>query len=76
MATKTIRFNAELEEMLNYLIDQHGGTTSSVIKRAIRELYEYSKDMEIIVDFEKREEQGKTKYYTSDDIYALYDKHK
>ncbi len=68
MGTTTIRFTEEEQEIVKKLTEHFGMEPSTVIKKALFELYEDVKDLEAIEEFEKREERGEVEWMTSDEL--------
>lgn len=74
MATKTVRLNDKYQAILEQLATHYECNTSTVIKKALEEMYEDMIDKEYVEDYEKELKEGKQKEsYTSEEILALYD---
>jgi len=74
MATKTVRLNDKYQIILEQLAKHYDCNTSTIIKKALQEMYEDMIDRELVEDFEKRRKEGKEeKYYTSEEMLALCD---
>ncbi|MCK5155636.1 MAG: hypothetical protein KAQ69_04320 [Spirochaetales bacterium] len=68
MGITSIRFNKNEEAALNYLREIFHYDASTLIKKALWEMYEDIKDREIINSFEKEEDAGNTSFSTIDDL--------
>ncbi len=69
MGVTSIRFNENEEAALNYLKKIFHYDASTLIKKALWEMYEDVKDKEIIDRFEKKEDAGNTSFSTIDDLF-------
>lgn len=74
MATKTVRLNDRYQAILEKLATHYECNTSTIIKKALQEMYEDMIDREYIESFEKELKEGnQSESYTSEDILTLYD---
>ena len=67
MGVTSVRFNTNEEKALEYLKEVYHSDASSVIKKALWELYEDFRDREIIEEFEAREDAGVVEFGSLDD---------
>jgi hypothetical protein len=67
MAVTSIRFNQEDEKIINFLRKTLNSDTSSVVKRALYDLYEEIREREIIEEFEVRESESEVHFSTLDE---------
>ncbi len=67
MGVTSVRFNKNEEKALEYLKEVYHSDASSVIKKALWELYEDFRDREIIEEFEAREDAGVVEFGSLDD---------
>ena len=75
MATKTVRLNDKYQIILERLAKHYECNSSTIIKKALQEMYEDMIDREYVEIFDRERLEGKhTENYTSDEILALYDK--
>lgn len=68
MGVTSVRFNTNEERVLSYLKEHYHADASSVIKKALRELYEDARDRDVIEDFEVRESEGSVSFGPIDDL--------
>ncbi len=68
MGVTSIRFNENEEAVLNYLKNIFHYDASTLIKKALWEMYEDIKDKEIVNRFEKEEDSGNTSFSTITDL--------
>jgi len=68
MGVTSIRFNENEEAALNYLKKIFHYDASTLIKKALWEMYEDIKAKEIIDRFEKKEDAGNTSFSTITDL--------
>jgi hypothetical protein len=68
MGVTSIRFNENEEAALNYLKNIYHYDASTLIKKALWEMYEDIKDKEIVNGFEKKEDAGNTSFSTITDL--------
>ena len=68
MAVTSISFTKDEERVIEFLKESLHSDASSVIKKAVYELYEDLRDREIIQGFEARESGGKADFGSLDDI--------
>ena len=68
MGVASVRFNEQEEKALEYLKEAYHSDTSSLIKRALWELYEDSRDREVIEEFEEREAREAVEFETIEDL--------
>ncbi|MCA1755610.1 MAG: DUF6290 family protein [Spirochaeta sp.] len=68
MGVTSVRFNDNEEKALEYLKKAFHADTSSVIKKALWELYEDLNDRRIVEEFEIREAGGAVEFGTIDDL--------
>ena len=71
--TVTIRLNDKEQEFLESSSVLYKGSLSSIIKRLAIEKLEDEYDLMVIADYEKREREGKTKYYTYEEMLKELD---
>jgi len=70
MSVISVRLNKQEEKQLSFLTEYLDKDKSSVIKSSLLDLYEDILDREHIKEFKNKEQQGKTKYYSFDEIMA------
>lgn len=70
MGVRSVRFNTEEETALKALTEALHLDTSSVIKRALWELYEELQDKAAVEAFEAREASGNTTFASIDHLLA------
>lgn len=70
MAVTSVRFNAKEEKVLKILKKYYNCDASTLLKKAIWDLFEDIKDKECIEDFEKREKSSKTKFVHINDLLS------
>jgi hypothetical protein len=68
MGVTSIRFNENEEAALAYLKKILHYDASTLIKKALWEMYEDIKDKEIVDRFEKEEDEGNTSFSTITDL--------
>ena len=68
MGVTSVRFNANEERVLAYLKHHYHADASSVIKKALRELYEDARDRDVVEEFEVRESKGTVSFGPIDDM--------
>lgn len=68
MGVTSVRFNTNEERVLAYLKDHYHADASSVIKKALRELYEEARDRDVVEEFEVRESAGSVSFGPIDDL--------
>ena len=68
MGVTSVRFNKNEEKALEYLKGVYHSDASSVIKKALWELYEDLRDREIVEEFEVREAAGAVEFGSIDDL--------
>ncbi len=68
MGTTTIRFNDEEGKILDELSRHFGMKQSTIIKKALFELYEDIKDIEALNKFEEQEKNGEVKWLSTDEF--------
>jgi len=71
MAVISLRLNRNEESMINFLSNYYEQDKSSLIKYSLKELYEDIIDKQTIIEYEKREKNGKTKFVDSNDIIIM-----
>ena len=67
MGVTSVRFNKKEEQALECLKDAFHADASSVIKKALWELYENLRDRRIIEEFEIREDAGAVEFGSIDE---------
>ncbi len=70
MAVISIRLNKEEEKTINFLSSEYGQDKSTLVKKAIREMYKDYVDTHCIEEYEAKEKQDKTSFYSADDILS------
>ena len=68
MAVTSVRFSKQEERAMEYLKEVMHADSSSIIRRAVAELYEDTRDREIIEEFEVRESAGEVSFLSAEDI--------
>jgi len=68
MGVTSIRLNKKEEKLLNYLKEYFHCDSSTLLKKSLFELYEDLKDKEIIDTFEKKEKEGKSKFFNFEEL--------
>lgn len=68
MGVTSVRFNTNEERVLEYLKEHFRADASSVIKKALRELYEDARDRDVVEEFEVRESAGTVSFGPIDDV--------
>ncbi|KKL29015.1 hypothetical protein LCGC14_2369380 [marine sediment metagenome] len=68
MGVTSIRFNENEEAALNYLKNVLHYDASTLIKKALWEMYEDIKDKEMVNRFEKEEDAGNTSFSAITDL--------
>ncbi|MCX7727007.1 MAG: DUF6290 family protein [Chitinispirillaceae bacterium] len=68
MGVTSIRLNEREEKLLNFLKEYYGCESSTILKRALFEMYEDIKDKEIVEEYEKEEKQKKIKFKKIEEI--------
>ena len=68
MGVTSVRFNKKEEAALEYLKEMFDSDASSLIKKALWELYEDAKDREIVEEFEAREAAGEIELTSIEDL--------
>ena len=68
MGVTSIRLNAKEEKILNFLKTYLHSDISSLLKTALWNLYEDTKDKEVVVDFEKKEKEGKIQFISFEEL--------
>lgn len=68
MGVVSVRLTDKEDKILSFLAEYFDEDKSTLIKHSILDLYEDLKDIEIIENFEKRENQGKVKFTDSKDV--------
>ena len=65
----TIRLNEDEEKVLNKLLEHfHTDQKSTILKKALYDLYEDIEDMKAIEEFEEREKKGEVKWHSFEEI--------
>lgn len=68
MTTLTIRLNQEEEKIFNSVANLYGGKLSTAIKQLALEKIEDEYDMQLIKDFEEREERNEVDLISFDEL--------
>lgn len=68
MTTLTIRLNQEEEKIFNSVANLYGGKLSTAIKQLALEKIEDEYDMQLIKDFEEREERNEVNLISFDEL--------
>ena len=71
MSVISIRLNEQEEKQLVFLTDYFDKDKSMIIKSSLNDLYEDILDRENIEKFEKKERQGKVKFYNYEEIMNI-----
>lgn len=70
MGVISVRLNKDEAVMLRQLSEHFHADRSTLIKRALSEMYENMLDMGVIEAFERREKKGKVSFISAGDIMA------
>ena len=73
MTTLTLRLNKEEEQIFNSISSLYGGKLSTTIKQLALEKIEDEYDLQLIKDFESREEKGEVTLIGFDDLKKEFD---
>lgn len=68
MTTLTVRLNQEEEKIFNSVATLYGGKLSTAIKQLALEKIEDEYDMQLIKDFEEREERNEVNLISFDEL--------
>ena len=68
MTTLTVRLNQEEEKIFNSVANLYGGKLSTAIKQLALEKIEDEYDMQLIKDFEEREERNEVNLISFDEL--------
>lgn len=68
MGVISVRLNKDEDKILKRLSEYFNADKSTLIKKALVELYENMKDIETIEAFEKKEKRGKVVFTSAEDI--------
>ncbi len=68
MTTLTLRLNQEEEKIFNSVANLYGGKLSTAIKQLALEKIEDEYDMQLIKDFEEREERNEVNLISFDEL--------
>ena len=68
MTTLTVRLNQEEEKIFNSVANLYGGKLSTAIKQLALEKIEHEYDMQLIKDFEEREERNEVNLISFDEL--------
>ena len=68
MTTLTVRLNQEEEKIFNSVANLYGGKLSPAIKQLALEKIEDEYDMQLIKDFEEREERNEVNLISLDEL--------
>ena len=68
MTTLTIRLNQEEEKIFNSVANLYGGKLSTAIKQLALEKIEDEYDIQLIKDFEEREERNEVNLISFDEL--------
>ena len=68
MTTLTLRLNQEEEKIFNSVANLYGGKLSTAIKQLALEKIEDEYDMQLIKDFEEREERNEVDLISFDEL--------
>ena len=68
MTTLTVRLNQEEEKIFNSVANLYGGKLSTAIKQLALEKREDEYDMQLIKDFEEREERNEVNLISFDEL--------
>lgn len=68
MTTLTVRLNQEEEKIFNSVANLYGGKLSTAIKQLALEKIEDEYDMQLIKDFEEREERNEVDLISFDEL--------
>ena len=68
MTTLTVRINQEEEKIYNSVANLNGGKLSTAIKQLALEKIEDEYDMQLIKDFEEREERNEVNLISLDEL--------
>jgi hypothetical protein len=68
MTTLTVRLNQEEEKIFNSVANLYGGKLSTAIKQLALEKIEDEYDMQLIKDFEEREERNEVNLISLDEL--------
>ena len=71
MTTLTLRLNKEEEQIFNSISGLYGGKLSTTIKQLALEKIEDEYDLQLIKDFESRDEKGEVTLIEFDDLKKL-----
>jgi len=68
MAVISLRLNPEEQNMVSFLSRYYEQDKTSLIKRALKELYEDIVDKKVIEDYENREMTDSVSFVSADDV--------
>ena len=70
MGVKSVRFTSDEEQVLELLTKTYHSDVSTVIKKALWELYEDLRDHEVIEEFERYAAETKPVFKSIDDLLS------
>ncbi len=68
MGVISVRFNEDEERILKELASYYDEDRSKMVKKSILEMYEDLVDRKLIDEFEDKEKQRKTRFYSAEEI--------
>jgi hypothetical protein len=71
MGVISIRFNQKEERILKELSEFYAEDRSKLVKKSIMELYETLIDCQAIERFEVKEEKGKVRFHSAEEIQQI-----
>ena len=71
MGTTTIRLSEKDKAILNELTKHYKCKQSTIIRKAIYEMYEDMKDLEAIEEFEQEEKEGNIEWVDNEEVGKL-----